>query len=1213
MDREFHVWFRDPLTVLRNMLANPDFKGKVDEAPFQEFSSEGKRQWWDFMSGNWSWRIADIIIKECRLENVDGVSLVPIILGSNKTTTSVGTGNTEFHPLYLLFGNAHNELCRSHRGALLPIAFLAIPKTGNEHEKGLAFCTFRRQLFHTSLSFILSLLKPGMLSPVVMRWPDGHLRRSIFNLAIYIADYPEQSLIASIMYCQFTGFGWVTSIIAAAPPFPELRCFAEGRNFKQWTGDDCKALMKVYLPCLVGHLPTEIIRTLRYFMDFYYILQRKSHDEGMLPELSSALTNFHTAREIFRASGVRPTGFSLPREHLLGHHADMITKFGSPMGYCSSITEAKHIVAVKEPWRRSNRNDPVSQMDQTNQRLDKLEVARAEFAARGMLHGTAYTAALAEATGMPNQADIEGENDNGGPLFDPNVLADVRLAQRSQPGYPSSVDALGAFVGFPNLHVCIQRFLFSELHPNDPCPLDDLPLEDLPLFYSPISVRASAIATFRSPNDLLGMNGMKRERIRAVPLWRGEYKCHDCVFIEHDATKPGMQEYPCALVSWFSNVGDAPNSDTECSKIFPRMEGDPCQKCIKKSKASSQAEIDTIDQMNQCTVCGLVYRYMIPGACQVCASASNATLPPGNPQATSETDSLGDRSLASNVFQRAQVHMASASKTRLKLGAAKKEVAAPGLTGAVIRSKRAENNTQVHSDSIKVSYAVWSCPVKGKPEQLHNVLETVEKFPSTTSMREVLHAIYHGVMLAVDSHRKTHDIPPLTRFAGPSYAPWQAIAYFDSLLRDSVTYGIQKGEDLSACFLYLCEMDQLSTADIKERRIPLRVQIMVSQLLQSAADNAIFISSSSDELWDSTKALSQLDYTDDEHEEDTSETGNGNSISNANTTPPSVSEISEPPLKVQILSSQIQSLASHRTMGAFPPPPLRANSVEHLNTIPAACTGYKSLYRPNKLVVSATKVQFTNFEVCRTTATVSDDGDVFTSEAARVETIGIAKEWRASSEYGLVGKGQFKQAVTALYDSRLYAVSWFHPRTASDVLTHKENKTWLLSEFRLLHLGGFMMASFHERACMKFHTEGSFLAEISSRTLPDFHSADCHEALAKELVPTNHFLATVLLPTKGEAFEKFSGTEEAGHGTTALGKALDAFAHHTFVESAADMVFVDLQGAYNCEGTFCLADPQAHRGHMCSDVCRDLGLPPLKEDVSVVELLAKFSPLFNED
>jgi hypothetical protein len=33
--------------------------------------------------------------------------------------------------------------------------------------------------------------------------------------------------------------------ISAVPAFPGLRRFPDGRDFKQWTGDDSKALMKV--------------------------------------------------------------------------------------------------------------------------------------------------------------------------------------------------------------------------------------------------------------------------------------------------------------------------------------------------------------------------------------------------------------------------------------------------------------------------------------------------------------------------------------------------------------------------------------------------------------------------------------------------------------------------------------------------------------------------------------------------------------------------------------------------------------------------------------------------------------------------------------------------------------------------------------------------------------------------------------------------------
>ena len=39
--------------------------------------------------------------------------------------------------------------------------------------------------------------------------------------------------------------------IAAVPNFPGLRRFPQGRGFKQWTGDDLKALMKVKYRLLV--------------------------------------------------------------------------------------------------------------------------------------------------------------------------------------------------------------------------------------------------------------------------------------------------------------------------------------------------------------------------------------------------------------------------------------------------------------------------------------------------------------------------------------------------------------------------------------------------------------------------------------------------------------------------------------------------------------------------------------------------------------------------------------------------------------------------------------------------------------------------------------------------------------------------------------------------------------------------------------------------
>jgi Plavaka transposase len=61
------------------------------------------------------------------------------------------------------------------------------------------FRKFRRQLLHSSLAKILEPLKAGMTTPEVVRFPDYHFRKVIYGLGPYIADYPEQALLACIV------------------------------------------------------------------------------------------------------------------------------------------------------------------------------------------------------------------------------------------------------------------------------------------------------------------------------------------------------------------------------------------------------------------------------------------------------------------------------------------------------------------------------------------------------------------------------------------------------------------------------------------------------------------------------------------------------------------------------------------------------------------------------------------------------------------------------------------------------------------------------------------------------------------------------------------------------------------------------------------------------------------------------------------------------
>ncbi|KAG1882453.1 hypothetical protein F4604DRAFT_1879499 [Suillus subluteus] len=613
---EYQVWYHDPDTVIKNMLDNPDFDGQFDYTPYIQYDKDGQRRWMNFMSSNYAWQKSDEIHAEDH-DSSDGAMYCGIILGSDKTTVSVATGHVEYHPLYLSIGNPHNSIHRAHRNAVTPIGFLAIPKSEQKYDNDIEFRKFKRQLFHSSLAAILQSLRQ-----------DSHYHCVIYDLGDFIADYPEQVMLAGIVQnwcakctalpkdldhspaerctCEYTNilvesltstqlwdqYGidddivpftndfpradihemltpdllhqvikgcfkdhlvtWTCEYltetygearaneiiddidrwIAAAPSFPGLRRFPHGRHFKQWTGDDSKALMKVYIPTIVDYVPVELVQCMSAFLDFCYLVRCSELSEETLRDIKLALQRFHKTREIFRDSGVRPNGFSLSRQHSLVHYLRLIQEFGAPNGLCSLITESRHITAVKQPWRRSNRFEALRQMLLTNQRLDKLAAARVQLVTRGMLPA-AYS-----------------------PPSKMNLMT----------GYPRNLLYLAAHVHKPNLELLTWHFLFNQLHMADDLIALEAAEDDLPAIQSNISVFHSAIATFSAPSD---------------------YSQHDCVFIVADETKSGMRgmivgrvkvffsfvhngvTYPCALVDHFSHMGRGPDTITGMWKIKP--------------------------------------------------------------------------------------------------------------------------------------------------------------------------------------------------------------------------------------------------------------------------------------------------------------------------------------------------------------------------------------------------------------------------------------------------------------------------------------------------------------------------------------------------------------------------------------------------------------------------------------------------------------------
>ncbi|KAG1819102.1 uncharacterized protein BJ212DRAFT_1446229 [Suillus subaureus] len=619
MDTTYTTWFHDPHTIICNMLGNPDFKNEMDYALYHEWKGQGEsatRQWHNVMSGDWAWDQADEIAKDPAMH---GSMFVPVILRSDKTTVSVAMGQNDYYPLYASIGNIHNNVCCAHHNVVAIIGFLAIPKTTKKHSDDLCFRKFKKQLFHSSLSWILSSLKPAMSVPEVVQFGDRHFRCVVYGLSPYIADYPEQLVLGCVVQnwctkcfaypdnldssegglrsrevvdilCDEVDAGvlweewgvisdvvllapdilhqvikgafkdhlvaWVEKYlkkehgktcakailddidhrIAAAPPFAGLHRFPQGHGFSQWTGDNSKALMKVYLP-------------------------------DTLLQLSDCLGHFHRYRQIFQDTSIQFNRFSLPRQHTLCHYSMLIHLFGAPNGICSSITESKHIKAIKEPWCHSSKFNALGQMLLTN-------------------HLTAATTATAAAAVDDDDDDDgtndhhDGDDDSGEDIqINPADQADSERPHLDKPGDGiieeprAQCNVKLAHTHSDELHILdlphlVRLFLFDQLL------ADDMHTSDT----GRIKIFNSAAASFYAPSDPSGVGPAHNNTVLVNTASEdginGMDVSHVLCFFSFQHSR---ETFPCTLIHWFKLIANEPNPDTGMWMVRPSFHADSSQ------------------------------------------------------------------------------------------------------------------------------------------------------------------------------------------------------------------------------------------------------------------------------------------------------------------------------------------------------------------------------------------------------------------------------------------------------------------------------------------------------------------------------------------------------------------------------------------------------------------------------------------------------------
>lgn len=126
-----------------------------------------------------------------------GATIAPVIIATDKTQLTQFSGNKSAYPVYLTIGNLPKAVRRKpSKNACILIGYLPVDKldrskmTVHDHRSRI------QRIFHQSMKIILQPLIEAGISGVDMESSNGDIRQVHPILTCYVADYPEQCLVA---------------------------------------------------------------------------------------------------------------------------------------------------------------------------------------------------------------------------------------------------------------------------------------------------------------------------------------------------------------------------------------------------------------------------------------------------------------------------------------------------------------------------------------------------------------------------------------------------------------------------------------------------------------------------------------------------------------------------------------------------------------------------------------------------------------------------------------------------------------------------------------------------------------------------------------------------------------------------------------------------------------------------------------------------------